>query len=200
MLYQVGHSSQNHVLLPAVYLAMFSLGASLVAGAFESMDIKERALSEKALSDFYATHKFTVLNVSSFIPEKSVPNVEEMNAVPEELHEDPFFQAYEDPISYQPIFNPVADRNEPKHIYEEETIRQWLANHKTSPLTMQPMTTDDLIPLPDLKEKINKKINDYLQLQQLQNQHEKNLQNLPEFVRVHLIAARHFGKQMCQSS
>lgn len=101
------------------------------------------------------------------------PKIEKMDAVPEELAEDPFFQEYTDPIYYTPIFDPVADKNEPKHIYERASIIRWLKDHHTSPLTRKPMTEDDLVPVPQLKEKINEKIRDHL------------LQKQPELLQKH---------------
>lgn len=105
------------------------------------------------------------------IPEKPVrpspPTIEpvsspKVDAVPEDLHEDALFQVHIDPISYEPILDPVADKNEPKHIYERATIVRWLKDHPTSPLTRRPMTEADLVPVPELKEQINEKIREYL--------------------------------------
>lgn len=94
---------------------------------------------------------------SPFIDLPSFLNIKEMNAVPEELHENPLFQEYTDPISYEPLFDPVFDRNEPKHIYERASILRWLQVHNTSPLTRKSMTEDDLVPALDLKEKLTKR-------------------------------------------
>ena len=116
--------------------------------------------------------KYTIVRIS--IPERpippsppsidpfSLPKIEEMKAVPEDLQEDPLFQEHTDPISYEPILDPVADKNEPKHIYERANIVQWLKTNPTSPLTRKPMTEADLVPVPELKEKFNEKIHDHL--------------------------------------
>jgi hypothetical protein len=116
--------------------------------------------------------RYTIVRVS--IPERpippsppsvdplSLPQVEEIDAVPEELQGDALFQEHTDPISYEPILDPVADTNEPKHIYERATIVRWLKDHQISPLTRRPMTEADLVPVPELKGKINEKIRDLL--------------------------------------
>jgi hypothetical protein len=113
--------------------------------------------------------RYTITRVS--IPERpvqpSLPAIEPLSlegidAVPEELHEDALFEEHTDPISLEPILDPVADKNEPKHIYERATIVRWLKTNHTSPLTRKPMTEADLLPIPDLKERINEKIRNHL--------------------------------------
>lgn len=108
----------------------------------------------------------------------SLPNAEKIKAVPEELQEDPFFQKNADPISFEPLFDPVADRNQLKHIYERATITQWLQNHNTSPLTRGRMTVADLVPVPELKKQINAKIHDHLLQQhpELLKKHQEKVQ------------------------
>lgn len=108
------------------------------------------------------------------------PKVEKIDAVPEELHGDFLFQEHTDPISYEPIFDPVADKNEPKHIYERATIVRWLKDHNTSPLTRKLMTEADLVPVPELKEKINEKIQAHLLQKhpELQQKHKEKVEKL----------------------
>ncbi|MGB7978086.1 MAG: U-box domain-containing protein [Chlamydiales bacterium] len=132
--------------------------------------------------------RYTIVRVS--IPERpippsppsvdrfSLPQAAEIGAVPEELHQDALFQAHIDPIFYEPILDPVADKNEPKHIYERANILLWLKDHPTSPLTRKPMTTADLVPVLELKEKINEKIRDFfLQKQpELLAKHQKKIE------------------------
>lgn len=113
--------------------------------------------------------RYSVTRVS--IPERpiqpSLPaieplSLEEIEAVPEELHEEDLFKEHTDPISFEPILDPVADKNEPKHIYERATIVRWLKTNHTSPLTRKPMTEADLVSIPELKERINEKIRNHL--------------------------------------
>lgn len=135
--------------------------------------------------------RYTIVGVS--IPERPIPpslpsidplpNIGKIDAIPEELQEDPLFQEYTDPISYEPIFDPVADKNEPKHIYERATIVQWLQSNYTSPLTRKPMTEADLVPVPELKEKINEKIRDHF------------LQKHPELLQKHKEEVEKANKQ-----
>jgi hypothetical protein len=134
--------------------------------------------------------RYTIVRVS--LPERprppSPPSIDpfsppKVDAVPEELQEDSLFQEHTDPISYEPILDPVADKNEPKHIYERANIVRWLQTHNTSPLTRRPMTEADLVPVPELKEKINEKIQAHL------------LQKHPELLQKHKEKVEEAEKQ-----
>lgn len=214
--------SLNHNLLLAIQLSIFSKVVLGISKSLAGTSKNETFSFEKPSgnSSFFDTHHFALLNISSMIPKSPMPpvldlrafsSVEEMDAVPEELHEDPFFQENTDPISYEPLFDPVADRKEPKHIYERSSIIRWLQNHDTSPLTMRPMTKDDLVPLSELKETINKKISDHCLKQTREAttkytkelshyhaieipQHENLCRNLPLPARVHLTAMSYFRR------
>lgn len=140
------------------------------------------------------------------LPTVPLSAVDTMSAVPDEIQEDAFFQENTDPISCEPLFDPVADRNNPKHIYERASIVTWLQTHQTSPMTRQPMTVHDLVAVPELKDAINKKIEELMppnpELQashdaKLKQEHElalakyeQDCRKLPLPERVHAVAQR----------
>ena len=65
--------------------------------------------------------------------------------IPEQYWDDPILSEHACPISRAPIRIPVIDRNHPQHVYERASIRAWIAQNPTSPLTRQRLTEEDLI-------------------------------------------------------
>lgn len=90
-----------------------------------------------------------------------------MNAcpIPSAFDMDITLQSYICSITHKPIRYPVEDptqqdQDNPK-LYEKSAIENHLKSYSTSPLTKEPLTTDQLIPRQDIQDVIEMKLDHY---------------------------------------
>src|SRR3990167_7774998 len=80
-----------------------------------------------------------------------------LSEIPQELEHDVIFSRYVCPITLRPIRHPVADPNGVT-LYEEASIREWIAAHGRSPVTGLSLGQDQLLSRPALQLLINNRL------------------------------------------
>lgn len=95
-----------------------------------------------------------------------------LSRIPPFLFDDIIFSRYICPITQEPIRDPVQDPNG-RTLYERNAIYNWLQMHPTSPVTMAPMSIENLKEMPALRALIDarlqfhqEKLEEFLQHQQ----------------------------------
>ncbi len=81
-------------------------------------------------------------------------------SIPEALQDDVVFSANICPISREPIRHPVGDPNN-RTIYERDYLYRAIDQTGLSPITRRPLTREQLIPMPDLQNRIDSRLRMY---------------------------------------
>ena len=91
-------------------------------------------------------------------------DLKKCTVIPEFLNEDFVFSKYCCPISSLPIRDPVGDpttESSTTILYDRLHIVRWLSSNSTSPVTRRPLTVEQLVPKPLLKELIDQRLHSY---------------------------------------
>ena len=88
-------------------------------------------------------------------------NLLSLSYIPEALHNDRTFKKFICPITHAPIRHPLKSPHDVGRLYEASSIRKWLSRNNVCPLTMQPLSVEELIEVPVLQRIIDERLTHY---------------------------------------
>jgi hypothetical protein len=106
----------------------------------------------------FIDHMFIFIHFcESYKKEQEHIQQEAGESIPEDLHTDPFFIENTCPITQLPIRHPLRNPITGM-IYEAKAIKQWVRERGVSPSTLTPLKLEDLQPVPELEEEIERRL------------------------------------------
>ncbi len=136
------------------FLATGVVAAGAIGLIWEGYDLIKKIIQTKETIESKEIGQFTEF-VKEFQIYQKPKLLQENKLIPDVYINDAVLGKNICPITNCPIRHPVVDPTS-NTVYEQEAIVSWVVSNRTSPLSREPLTVEQLLQAPEIEEEINK--------------------------------------------